>query len=88
MLRLTSSQDAEQFEAKRARREGAAPAWASARVEAKKSQQQAAAPPNELDEDDAFEVSRGIIVRLCRSWRSVVDLFLIYSSVRRPSWLS
>ena len=48
-------QDAEAFEAKRARREGGgAPAWASARVEAKKAA--AAAAENELDEDDAFEV--------------------------------
>ncbi len=51
-------QDAEHFEAKRARREGgAAPAWASARVEAKRAQQ--AQQPNELDEDDAFEARQG-----------------------------
>ncbi|GAB4816899.1 hypothetical protein N2152v2_003945 [Parachlorella kessleri] len=63
------AEDAEHFEAKRSRREGGAqPAWASARVEAKRGaesagpgqrQQQQVRPPggtaNELDEDDGFE---------------------------------
>lgn len=54
-------QDAEAFEAKRSRGrgEGGAPAWASARVEAKRTAEEAARLRDEIDEDDAFAVGGG-----------------------------
>lgn len=50
------AEDAEAFEAKRSRGrgEGGAPAWASARVEAKRTAEEAARLRDEIDEDDAF----------------------------------
>lgn len=51
-------QDAESFESKRSRKRGGdEPAWASARVDAKRSAQEQARLQSEIDEDDAFAVS-------------------------------
>lgn len=54
-------QDAEAFESKRSRgrSEGGQPAWASARVTAKRSAEEAARLQDEIDEDDAFAVCVG-----------------------------
>lgn len=55
-------QDAEAFESKRSRgrgERGGEPAWASARVAAKRGAEEAARLQSEIDEDDAFAVSAG-----------------------------
>lgn len=55
-------QDAEAFEAKRSRgrgERGGEPAWASARVAAKRSAEDQARLQSEIDEDDAFAVREG-----------------------------
>ncbi|PSC67084.1 5 -3 exoribonuclease 1, partial [Micractinium conductrix] len=49
------AEDAESFESKRSRKRGGdEPAWASARVDAKRSAQEQARLQSEIDEDDAF----------------------------------
>lgn len=57
----TLTQDAESFEAKRSRgrgERGGEPAWASARVAAKRGAEEQARLQSEIDEDDAFAVRR------------------------------